>query len=284
MYHPRWHNGSPSPHKISILPPVDAIVTCLFSDIAGFTTLSEELGPAGTKSVLNPYLEAMSAVLHRHQALINKFMGDGVFAFFNPPILPCRDHAIAACEAAIDSQEALTQLAARHAGTTLAPYFQKLSMRIGLASGACISWAITAAKTNWTTPAVGDVVNLAARLESANKQFGTAIIVSGATREAAGDRFVYRHLGMVQVKGKTRGVEVYELLGQRDQVDGDILEYASRFGQLAVLAFSRREFAEATTSPKCCRCRPDDVATLRYLPVIDELRTRRRRIGQARWN
>lgn len=251
--------------------PVDAIVTCLFSDIAGFTTLSEELGPAGTRAVLNPYLEVMSGVLHRRRALINKFMGDGVFAFFNPPILPCRDHEAAACEAALDSRIALGELAPRHADTPLASYFQRLSMRIGIASGPVFVGDFGSQdKLDYTC--MGDVVNLAARLESANKQFGTAIIVSGPTRDATHDRFAYRFLGAVQVKGKTRGVGVYELLGRHGEVDGDLLEYAERFEQ-AVIAFSRREFERAASAfQECLRCRPADVASRRYLPAIELFR------------
>jgi adenylate cyclase len=254
------------------LAPVDAVVTCLFSDIAGFTTLSEELGPAGTRAVLNPYLEAMSGVLHRHQALINKFMGDGVFAFFNPPILPCPNHELAACEAALDSMAALVQLGARHAGTPLAPYFGKLSMRIGIASGPVFVGDYGSEdKLDYTC--VGDVVNLAARLESANKQFGTGIMVDGSTQAAAGNRYLYRHLGILRVKGKTQGASVYELLGRRHEVDGEVLAYAERFDR-AVLAFSRRDFSGAASGfEECLRRRPTDVAARRYLPAIRRFET-----------
>lgn len=251
--------------------PVDAVVTCLFSDLAGFTTISERLGPAGTRAVLNPYLESMSAVLHRRQALINKFMGDGIFAFFNPPILPCPGHEIAACEAAIDSQAALAELVARHAQSPFAEYFRQLSVRIGIASGSVFVGDYgSAEKLDYTC--VGDVVNLAARLESANKQFGTTMIVSGATREAAGDRFAYRHIGVVQVKGQTRGVPVYELLGRSEEVPADIIGYAELFDR-SVLAFARRDWPAALEGfDECLKRRPGDTAARRYLPAIRHYR------------
>jgi len=250
--------------------PVEAVVTCLFTDLAGFTAMSEELGPAGTRAVLNPYLESMSAVLHRHQALINKFMGDGVFAFFNSPILPCPEHEIAACEAALDSREALFELVARHADSPLAGYFQRLQVRTGIASGRVFVGDYGSEdKLDYTC--MGDVVNLAARLESANKQFATAILVCGNTRAATGDRYIFRHLGMIQVKGQRRGISVYELLGRRGQVDAAMQEHAERFDQ-AVLAFAHRDFqAAAAGFAECLQARPSDAAAARYLPLVRHL-------------
>jgi adenylate cyclase len=251
--------------------PGEAVVSCLFSDLAGFTRLSEKLGPAGTRAVLNPYLESMSSALHRHNALINKFMGDGIFAFFNPPILPCPAHEIAACEAALDSRKALAELIARHAGTPLAESFGQLAMRMGIASGRVFVGDYgSESKLDYTC--VGDVVNLAARLESANKQFGTAILVSGPTRVAAGTRFLFRHLGMVRVQGQARGEAIYELLGRRGEVDGILEAHAELFDH-AVLAFSSRDWTEAVTGfEECLQYRPDDLAAQRYLPIIRHCR------------
>ncbi|HUU83312.1 MAG TPA: CHASE2 domain-containing protein, partial [Phycisphaerae bacterium] len=92
------------------LSPRPCEVTCFFSDLKGFTAISERLGAERTRAILNPYLETMSQVLNEHRAIINKFMGDGIFAFFNPPILQVPEHARAACAAALDSMTALEAL------------------------------------------------------------------------------------------------------------------------------------------------------------------------------
>jgi class 3 adenylate cyclase/CHASE2 domain-containing sensor protein len=249
--------------------PVNAVVSCFFSDLAGFTSLSEKLGPQGTRAVLNPYLETMSEVLHHHRALINKFMGDGIFAFFNPPILPCPDHELAVCEAALDSQAALADLIRKHAQTPWAGDFQRLAMRIGIASGPVFVGDFgSEAKLDYTC--MGDVVNLASRLESANKQFGTSIMVAGSTREKGGDRYAYRHLGILQVKGKTTGIAVYELLGRRNQV-ADEIQFHARTFDAAVSAFCQRDWISSRQGfEQCLALRPQDPAVRRYLNAIDD--------------
>ncbi len=244
--------------------PSRAMVSCFFSDLAGFTSISERLGPEGTRAVLNPYLEAMSGALHARGALINKFMGDGVFAFFNPPILPCPGHEQACCEAALDCLEALEELKRRFAGHALAEHFLRLAMRIGVASGPVFVGDYGSEnKLDYTC--VGDVVNLAARLESANKQFGTVVMVDEASRAATDGSLVFRDLGVVQVAGQSVGVRVHELLGRAGAVDPATAEYATVFGE-AVAAFMRGEFATAAGGFEAClRSRPRDRGAARYL-------------------
>lgn len=246
--------------------PSRSVVSCFFSDLAGFTAVSEQLGPEGTRTVLNPYLEAMSRALHARGALINKFMGDGVFAFFNPPILPCPGHEQACCEAALDCLDSLEELKRRFAGHRLAAYFRKLAMRIGAASGAVFVGDYGSEnKLDYTC--VGDVVNLAARLESANKQFGTVVMVDDATRAATDGSLVFRDLGIVQVAGQSVGVRVHELLGRSGRVDTGTVRYAGAFGE-AVGAFIGGDFAAAVGGFEAClQARPGDKAAVRYLEV-----------------
>lgn len=249
------------------LSPVSGEVTCFFSDLANFTTLSEQyLDPAKTRSVLNPYLDAMSVVLNAHSALINKFMGDGIFAFFNPPIYPCPAHARRACEAALDAQRALGELIARQRGSALAEVFARLAMRIGIASGPVyVGDYGSENKLDYTC--MGDTVNLAARLEPANKAFGTAILVSGPTYDAAGDGLVFRRLGALQVKGKKIAIPVYELLGRRADVPPERIEHAEHFAA-AVDLFQARRWQEALAAfGQLMASRPDDLAAKRYADV-----------------
>lgn len=186
--------------------PRPAMVTCFFCDLEGFTPLSERLGPERTRDVLNPFLAEMTRVLAEHGAIVNKFIGDGVFAFFNSPILPLDNHAAKACAAALAAQQALTELNRR--GRALTP----LAMRIGLATGdVFVGDYGSGAKLDYTC--IGDTVNLASRLEQANKTLGTRVLVSGETRAQAGTAFEFRSKGEVDLPGRTRRVEAFELLG-----------------------------------------------------------------------
>ncbi|UCG34247.1 MAG: CHASE2 domain-containing protein [Phycisphaerales bacterium] len=253
------------------MSPVAREVTCFFSDLKGFTTLSERLGAGRTKAVLNPYLEAMSDVLHRHDAMINKFMGDGIFAFFNAPIFACPNHAERACQAALAAFDALEELKAHPPAGAPAEEMRLLSMRVGLATGT-VFVGDYGSDTKLDYTAIGDSVNLAARLEPANKVFGTRIALPESTRSLAGDRFTFRRLGLIQVVGKTEGVPVYELLGPAGQVAEQHRKHAEAFEQ-AVEDFENREFAAARSGFEHCRAlRPDDVCAERYLQMIAELK------------
>lgn len=252
------------------MTPVAREITCLFSDLKGFTTLSERLGAERTRAVLNPYLEAMSRVLHERGALINKFMGDGIFAFFNAPILDCSDHAERACEAALDSFTALAELQANPPAGAPREEMARLSMRVGMATGT-VFVGDYGSDTKLDYTAIGDSINLGARLEPANKVFGTRIALSEGTRKLAGDRFVFRRLGLIQVMGKTQGVQVYELVGKRDGVRGTALEYVGRFEE-ALAAFFGRDFRAARLAfERCIEERPDDHCARRYLEKAGEL-------------
>ncbi len=209
--------------NVDDLTPQAARVTCFFSDLYGFTPLSERLGAERTRLVLNPYLRAMSRVLVEHRALINKFMGDGIFAFFNAPIWPCSSHSEAACACALASVAALEELNRQMAaGPSGEPHLgdgQPLAMRIGISSGE-VFVGDYGSDTKLDYTCIGDTVNLASRLEDANKTFGTAILVDDACRRAAGDQFTFRSLGRIEVVGKAIPVDVHELVGLSGELDG----------------------------------------------------------------
>ncbi len=241
------------------LSPVPRSVTCFFSDLKGFTSISERLGASRTRDVLNPYLDAMSAVLIEENAMINKFMGDGIFAFFNPPVLPVEDHPSAGCESALRSFDALEQLKQRLGQGSLADEVRALSMRIGLNTGdVFVGDYGSDNKLDYTC--IGDTVNLAARLEPACKVFGVQCLISQSTLSATDDRFVVRHLGGLQVVGKKEAVQVYELVGRRGEVDDAGVRYAELFGR-AVASFQARQWDEtARLLNECAATHPDDQA------------------------
>ncbi len=197
------------------LAPQQAFVTCFFSDLADFTRLSERLGPQRTRGLLEPYLRGVSAALLDHGAIVDKFMGDGVFAFFNAPILPCPNHAAAACESALAAQ---ASIARRNDECRQSGDLGSLTVRIGLSTGeAFVGDYGSDMKLDYTC--IGDTVNLGSRLERANKTFGTAILVDEATRRLAGDGFAFRSLGRIEVAGKAAPVAVHELVGRAESVD-----------------------------------------------------------------
>ncbi|MFH0980100.1 MAG: CHASE2 domain-containing protein [Planctomycetota bacterium] len=229
------------PGRLDLSPkPVE--VSCYFSDLQGFTTLSERLGPADTQAILNRYLERMSGVLVPYRAF-SKFMGDGIFAFFNAPLLPVERHAAVACEVALRCVEALGRLKSEQADGPHAEVFGTLVMRGGIHTGtAYVGEFGSENQIDYTC--IGDTVNLAARLEPANKVFGTRVIVSQACRDGVGEGFEFRPLGKVQVKGKARAVSVHELLGRSAEVDEQRLAHARWFAG-AVALFQERRFVEA---------------------------------------
>jgi len=248
------------------MSPQPARVSCYFSDLQGFTALSEHLGAADTQVILNRYLERMSDVLVPHRAF-SKFMGDGIFAFFNAPLLPVERHEVVACEVALKCIEALEALKTEQASGPLADVFGGLFMRAGVHTGTVYVGEFGSDnQTDYTC--IGDTVNLAARLEPANKVFGTQTIVSEACREAVTDSFEFRPLGRLQVKGKQHAVAVHELLGRTGELDDERIACARRFGT-AVLLFQQRRFAEARKAlESCAKERAQDAAVDLYLAQV----------------
>ncbi|GEP53192.1 adenylate/guanylate cyclase domain-containing protein [Reyranella soli] len=173
--------------------------TLMFTDIEGFTGLSERLAPAEVASVLNAYLGAVVPVIQRHGGVVNSFIGDGLFATFNLP-LPCENHAAAAIAAAIDIQQVLDE----------GPFAGHVALRtrIGLNTGTVIGVTIgTENRLNYTL--LGDAVNVASRVEQLNKKFGTRILATESTVCAA-DSSDCERLGTVDVRGH-ENVVVYRI-------------------------------------------------------------------------
>ena len=248
--------------------PRSAQVSCFFSDLAGFTRLSEHLGAERTKLILNRYLDAISRVLIEHNALVNKFMGDGIFAFFNAPLWPCGNHAQAACESALAAQEAIVEL---NCASAVTGKDEPLIMRIGLSTGeAFVGDYGSDTKLDYTC--IGDTVNVGSRLEEANKVFSTRILVDRATREGAGAEMLFRALGRFAVAGRTAPVDAFELVGVAKEVEPAVQAYVERF-ERAVGCFQDCKWAPCLDLlTECARMQPHDPAIRRY---VDEIHQRR---------
>jgi class 3 adenylate cyclase/CHASE2 domain-containing sensor protein len=244
-------------------------ITCFFSDLAGFTTVSEKLGPQKTVAILNIYLDRMTEVLDRHDATLNKFQGDGIFAFFGAPVvLP--DHSRLACLAALDSQLELKKLVQEQRQSI--PDFPPLKMRIGLSTGEVVV-GDCGSQRRFDYTAIGDTVNLASRLEGANKAFGSYIMICHNVFNETRSHIEARYLGKVRVVGKNISVGIYELLGRAGQLDEPTAQYRDMFQQ-GVGDFQNARFdAAAKNFDQCLAARPDDKAAILYRDTLISFRS-----------
>ncbi|MGE0858221.1 MAG: GAF domain-containing protein [Gammaproteobacteria bacterium] len=185
-------------------------VTVLFSDIRGFTGIAERLGAQETVSLLNEYFTEMVEIVFEHQGILDKYIGDAIMAVFGAPFASPRD-ADNAVKVAIRMQRALAGFNARRRARGQA----ELEVRIGINSGDVVAGNIgSVRRMDYTV--VGDGVNVAARLESANKQLGTRILISGSTREQLRDYYRLREIDLLKVSGKREPVPVFEVRGHGD--------------------------------------------------------------------
>jgi adenylate cyclase len=181
-------------------------VSILFSDLRGFTTLSESMPAEQVAARLNEYFEAMTAAIFTHRGMVNDFVGDGIIAFFGAPLAD-PEHALHAVLSAAEMDRALTALNARWGAAGL----PELRMGIGVHTGQVFVGNIGGtARVKYTV--VGDPVNLASRVEGLNKELGTTILVTDEARAAAGDRVEAKDRGFHPVKGRVQPVHVHELL------------------------------------------------------------------------
>jgi adenylate cyclase len=182
-------------------------LTIMFTDLAGFSTFSERLGPVELTTLLNDYLSEMTDIILEEGGTLDKYEGDAIIAFWNAPLAQS-DHAVRACRAALRCQRRLTELRDVFQQRTGAV----LRMRVGLNTGDVVVGNMGSRKRfNYTI--LGDAANLASRLEGANKAFGTEVMVSGSTWQLASSQFCGRKLADLRVVGRKTAVAVYELTG-----------------------------------------------------------------------
>lgn len=209
-------------------------VTIFFSDMAGFTALSEKLDPQALALLLHRAHTIFTRVIIGHGGVIDKYIGDAVMAFWGAPLRRDNDE-IRACTAALECMKALDGLNRELAREGLSP----ISIRIGMHTGDAIVGNMGSEHV-FDYTAVGDTVNLASRLEAANKHFGTTIMVSEATLEKTGDSFISRELGMIEVKGKTVPVKIHELLGTAADMSAELAERTTTYAAACDLLRDRK--------------------------------------------
>lgn len=235
------------------------LLTFMFSDIADFTSISEGMDGDELAGMMNEYFQpAVADCIHRTEGTVVKYIGDAIFALWNAPEIQL-DHAERACEAALYFRE-LSKQPVRG---------RKLHTRIGLHTGvANVGNFGSEARVDYT--AIGESVNLASRMEGLNKYLGTDCLISGATREHIGDRFVTRRLGMFKLKGFEALVEVNELVGFKEQAEESRV-WREAFAT-ALTLFEQRDLTQARVEfRRVLALKPEDGPTRHYLGRMAEI-------------
>lgn len=194
-----------NPHKLK-LGGEKREITILFSDIRGFTTISEALGPEKLVAFLNEYLTEMTNIILKNRGVVDKYIGDAIMAFWGAPLDEKRREYLA-CKTGVEMMEKLQELRKRW------KHLPHIDIGVGLNEGECIVGNM-GSHERFDYTAIGDSVNLASRLEGLNKQYGTNAIVSESVFEKAKQDFAFRELDYVKVKGKKKPVKIFELIGK----------------------------------------------------------------------
>lgn len=224
-------------------------LTMLFSDIENFTPLSEKMSPSELMHYLSEYFEVATKIIINNGGTVDKYIGDGILAFWGAPI-DDPEHTLHCCQTALELQNAFSALNSKWRSEGK----PELMTRIGINTGEVIVGNVGSNdKLNYT--AIGDSVNLASRLESLNKIYGTYTLVSEFTYDSAKDSFKFRLLDKVKVKGKTKGICIYELLSNGNDIP---LEYTRLFNE-AFTKYENANWQEALGSFKQLETKyPDD--------------------------
>ncbi|MHB8773282.1 MAG: adenylate/guanylate cyclase domain-containing protein [Syntrophales bacterium] len=238
----------------------------LFSDIRGFTSISERLTPEELVRLLNEYLTVMTDVVFRYDGLLDKYIGDAIMAVFGAP-LDQSDHALRACRTALDMMAELRRLRTKWA----AEGRPDVNIGVGINSGDMVVGNM-GSQMRFDYTVMGDHVNLASRLEGTNKEYGTNIIISEFTYEMVKEELFCRELDAVRVKGKKLPVRIFELLGERKD--------AARWSEFAVRFENGRAEYRAGRWDKAIAAfeavlslRPEDSPSRLYLERCRQLKT-----------
>ena len=229
-------------------------LTAFFTDVKGFSTISEHLDPSDLVKLLNSYLTEMSNIILELRGTIDKYEGDAIISFFGAPV-EYADHAGRACLSALRMKRMENILNEHILREELSP--NPLLTRIGINTGEMVVGNMgTAQKMDYTM--MGNSVNLAARLEGVNKQYGTWILASEVTRNEAGENFLFRRLDRVRVVGINEPVRLYEVVDEAAHADAATHEAVGTFEEGLTL-FEQREWERAHKAfKKALEARPDD--------------------------
>ena len=248
------------------------VMTVLFCDMKGFTGLSEGMTPQGLVKVMNRYLSTMSEPIRGQQGIIDKYIGDAIMAYWGPPFADEADEARLACLAAIDMMGRIGGLRKELPellGVRSIP--TECDLRIGIATGEALVGSI-GSEFMMSFTVMGDTVNLASRLESANKVYGTRCLVSQATIAAAAQAVEAREIDRLVVAGQTRPQTVFEIMGRAGELSAEQIALRAHYSD-GLAAYRARRWDEATSALKAAlAASPGDGPCMVLLTRAESLR------------
>jgi len=240
-------------------------LTILFSDIRGFTTLSETLEPETLVGLLHDFFNPMSEIIVTHGGTIDKYIGDAIMALFGAPLYR-PDHPVLACRTALAMMAKLKTLNEEWESQG------RPAMHIGLGLNAGdVAVGNMGSDRLFNYTAIGDNVNLASRLEGLNKYYGTSILISSSTAHALDGQFVIREVDLVRVKGKAQALTIFELLGEGSP-EPDLAAFLEVYNQGLTFFRERRWQESAGAFTAALNLRPQDTPSKNYLELSEKYR------------
>jgi class 3 adenylate cyclase len=248
------------------------VMTVMFCDMKGFTALSEGVTPQGLVKIMNRYLSTMSEPIRAHRGVIDKYIGDGIMAYWGPPFVEETEQAKCACSAAIDMIGRIEQLRKELPellGVRTIPV--DCDLRIGIATGETLVGSI-GSEYMMSFTVMGDTVNLAARLESANKVYGSRCLISEATANICAADFEIREIDRVVLTGQSQQQTVYEVMGRKDAIAPQQTQARARYAE-GLTAYRERRWDEARAAlAAALEAAPDDGPSIALLARIADLK------------
>ena len=250
------------------------VVTVFFSDIKGFSTLSEQLTADVIVRLLNGYFTAVTKIIRERNGIVDKYIGDAVMAFWTPPFSPGDQHAAEACLAALAQQKVLDEFRRELSTLTgLRRNVPDFRVRMGVSTGEVVVGTLGSETTKSYT-VIGDTVNLASRLEGANKVYGTGIMVAEDTMRLARHAIEARELDLLVVVGKSEPIRVYELLAPVGELPSEAAELRGVFEEgLAAYREAKWDVADRKFR-ECLQRKPDDTPSKTFVERVALLRSR----------
>ena len=256
------HNGQTAERRV---------VTVFFSDIKGFSTLSEQLTADVIVRLLNGYFTAVTKIIRDRNGIVDKFIGDAVMAFWAPPFSPGDQHAAEACLAALAQQKVLDEFRRELSNLTgLRRNVPDFRVRMGVATGEVVVGTLGSETTKSYT-VIGDTVNLASRLEGANKVYGTGIMVAEDTMRLARHAVEARELDLLVVVGKTEPIRVFEILAPAGELAPELAELRGLFEE-GLIAYREAKWDGAERKfRECLQLKPDDAPSRTFVERVTRL-------------
>ena len=249
------------------------VMTVLFCDVKGFAGASEGMTPQGLVKVMNRYFSVMSAPIRDHGGVIDKYIGDAIMAYWGPPFTDNKDQGRLASQAALDMLERVVSLRAEFPellGVRSLPIV--FDIRIGIATGEALVGSI-GSELMMSYTVMGDTVNLASRLEGANKVYGGHVLVSAATIAGANDAIETREIDRIILVGQTQPQTIFEIMGRKGELSPVQVELRNHYSE-GLAAYRTRHWDEARRAfAAALESVPDDGPSMTFIRRIDGLAT-----------